>query len=60
MDDTDKLEDFPRIGRRGEAEGTHELVLPSLPYRLVYEVDDGKKEVRILRVMHTSRRWPEE
>ena len=48
---------FPRRGRPGRKESTRELVLTHLPYLVVYEVVD--QSVRVLRVLHGARRWPE-
>lgn len=48
----------PAIGRPGRVLGTRELVIGRLPYILAYRVRD--KSVEILRVLHTSRAWPEE
>lgn len=51
------LTDQPGMGRPGRIPGTRELVISSLPYILPYvEKDEG---VFILRVMHTSMKWPE-
>jgi len=44
------------IGRAGRVLGTRELIIGSLPYIVAYRVRDGIIEV--LRVLHTSRRWP--
>lgn len=44
------------IGRAGRVLGTRELLIGSLPYIVAYRVRDGIIEV--LRVLHTSRRWP--
>jgi len=51
------LADQPGLGRPGRVAGTRELVVPGLPFVLPY-VEDGNSVV-ILRVMHTSMRWPE-
>ena len=32
------LKTFPNRGRPGKKQGTHELVIPSLPYIVVYQV----------------------
>jgi addiction module RelE/StbE family toxin len=49
------LIDNPYLGRRGRRDGTRELVAhPS--YLLIYDVRGDT--VRILRVLHTARRWP--
>jgi len=36
--------------------GTRELVVRNLPYIIPYRVRDNT--IEILRVLHTSRRWP--
>ena len=45
------------IGRTGRVPGTKELVVPSLPYIVPYRVKD--EVVQVLRVYHTSRKWPQ-
>lgn len=52
------LADQPGIGRPGRVPETRELVVPGLPYVLPYVEKDGT--VFILRVMHTSMKWPKE
>jgi toxin ParE1/3/4 len=49
---TQRLARFPQSGRRGEIAGTLELVVPKLPYLVVYRVAGG--EVHILRVFHAA------
>ena len=51
------LEVFPLSGRVGRLTGTHELIVPKLPYVVVYQV--SKESINILRVYHTSRLWSE-
>jgi toxin ParE1/3/4 len=46
----------PASGRPGRVMGTRELVIGSLPYVLPYRVVED--ELQVLRVLHTSRRWP--
>ena len=53
----EKLRTYPLIGREGRVERTRELVVPNLPYIVVYMV---KEEIRILAVLHASRKWPNE
>lgn len=48
----------PAIGRAGRVLGTRELVIGHLPYIIAYRVRD--RDLEILRVLHTSRAWPEE
>lgn len=50
-----QLADFPNLGRSGRVPGTRE-VIPHRSYRLVYRVEGDT--VAIVRVIHTSRRWP--
>ena len=46
------------LGRRGEIEGTRELVLADLGYIVAYRVRD--EQVEILFVQHGARAWPEQ
>ena len=47
----------PAIGGPGRVLGTRELVIGGLPYIVPYRVRE--KDIEILRILHTSRRWPE-
>lgn len=51
-----RLEQFPLIGRPGRAPGTRELILPRLPYKVIYR--HNNTGVTILRILHTARLWP--
>jgi len=46
----------PASGRPGRVIGTRELVIGGLPYVVPYRVRDN--DIEILRVLHTSRRFP--
>ena len=48
----------PAIGRAGRVLGTRELMIGELPYIVPYRVREN--DIEILRVLHTSRRWPYE
>jgi toxin ParE1/3/4 len=50
------LADFPRRGRTGRKIDTLELVLPDLPYLVVYRFQE--ESVEILRILHGAQRWP--
>jgi len=50
------LKTFPNRGRAGKKEGTRELVMPSLPYIIVYSVREDA--VHIVRILHSSQAWP--
>lgn len=47
----------PGMGRPGRVAGTREIVVPDLPYILPYA--EKNRVVFILRVMHTSMKWPD-
>jgi toxin ParE1/3/4 len=47
----------PGIGRPGRVAGTRELVISGLPFIVPYAEQNG--EIVILRIMHTSMKWPE-
>ncbi len=53
---TRMLADQPGIGRPGRVMGTRELVVTGTPYIVPYRVIEDV--VQILRVLHSSRRWP--
>ncbi|HET7891874.1 MAG TPA: type II toxin-antitoxin system RelE/ParE family toxin [Candidatus Sulfotelmatobacter sp.] len=53
----DGLRQHPSMGRPGRVPGTRELVIPGTPYIVPYRVRDDA--VEILRVFHTSRKWPD-
>ena len=55
LDGIASLETFPHRGRPGRVAGMREFVFVPLPWIAVYEVD---AEVRILRILHGSQRWP--
>lgn len=57
-DSAGSLESFPYRGRVGRVDGTRELVLPSLPFVIVYRVFEDVLEVAA--VLHGAQRWPPE
>jgi toxin ParE1/3/4 len=50
------LRTIPTRGRIGREEGTRELVLPRLPYIVVYRVKD--KDIEILHIYHGAQHRP--
>lgn len=52
----EKLASFPNAGRIGQVDGTRELVVPGLPYIMVYRIT--AESVDILRVFHSAIDWP--
>ena len=51
------LQTQPGSGRAGRVPGTRELVIPNTPFIVPYRVKDDS--IQILRVYHTSRKWPD-
>jgi toxin ParE1/3/4 len=47
---------YPNRGRAGKKPGTRELVLPSLPYIVVYTV--ASDVVHVARILHGAQDWP--
>ncbi|WP_284775613.1 type II toxin-antitoxin system RelE/ParE family toxin [Agrobacterium sp. lyk4-40-TYG-31] len=54
----DLLAANPFIGRRGDIEGTRELVIPGTPYIVAYRVMGD--DIQVLFVQHGAREWPRE
>lgn len=47
------LSSWPHLGSPGHRDGTREVLLPRLPYVIVYRIDLGTQdELVILRVLH--------
>ncbi len=51
-----ELARHPGKGRPGRIAGTRELLIPGLPYIVVYREKDA--EAQVLRVLHSARLWP--
>jgi toxin ParE1/3/4 len=56
VDAIESLTLHPFRGRPGRLEDTRELIMPKLPYLIVYRIRDN--QVVILNVVHAARRWP--
>ena len=50
------LQEFPNLGRASRMSGRRELVFPSLPYIVVYQVKE--RAVEISRIYHAAQDWP--
>jgi addiction module RelE/StbE family toxin len=55
-DAVQSLRRMPYRGRYGRIENTRELVIPGLPYIVVYQL--LKDHIVILNIMHGAQRWP--
>jgi addiction module RelE/StbE family toxin len=58
FDAANSLDIFPLRGRTGRVAGTRELVVPGLPYIVVYQV--AAAAIQILHIYHGARNWPAE
>ena len=56
-DSVQLLGEHPRLGRPGRVKDTRELIISGLPYIIPYTERNGT--VFILRVLHSSMKWPE-
>lgn len=53
---TDRLADYPKLGRPGRVKGTRELVVNRTPFIVVYRIQG--ETIQILRVLHGAQQWP--
>lgn len=53
------LQEQPDLGHKGRRSGTRELVVDGTRYIVAYRLDSTRSQVQILRILHTSRMWPE-
>ncbi|MFI3199501.1 MAG: type II toxin-antitoxin system RelE/ParE family toxin [Methylococcaceae bacterium] len=53
---TDRLADYPKLGRPGRVKGTRERVVNRTPFIVVYRIKG--EIVQILRVLHGAQQWP--
>lgn len=56
LDSIDSLKAFPTIGRPGRLAHTRELVISATPFIVIYKIREDI--IYIIRIYHTSRRWP--
>ncbi|HEY3139451.1 MAG TPA: type II toxin-antitoxin system RelE/ParE family toxin [Blastocatellia bacterium] len=56
VDASERVIQFPEVGRVGRASGTRELVVSGTPYLIVYRLK--KNAVHFLRVLHGHQKWP--
>ncbi len=52
---TDRLADYPKLGRPGRVKGTRELVVNRTPFIVVYRIKG--EIIQILRVLHGAQQW---
>jgi len=54
---TDRLLQYPEIGRPGRRKGTRELVIQKTNFIVVYRLNSKIQSIVILRVLHTSQAY---
>jgi plasmid stabilization system protein ParE len=50
------LQKFPHRGRPGRETSTRELVIPNLPYVVIYRIRE--QIIEITRILHGAQSWP--
>jgi toxin ParE1/3/4 len=56
VDATERVIQFPEVGRVGRVNGTREMAVPGTQYVIVYRLK--KTAVHFLRVLHGRQEWP--
>jgi toxin ParE1/3/4 len=56
----EQLSDYPKNGRIGRLAYTRELVIPRTSFIALYRIADDMGEIHILRILHSSQKWPPE
>ena len=56
VDATERIIQFPEVGRPGRVRGTRELVVAETQYLIVYRLK--KNAIHFLRVLHGRQQWP--
>ncbi len=54
----ESLRFFPARTRKGRVKGTRELVIDRYPYIVVIAVNEEEKNVIVLNIIHTARKYP--
>jgi toxin ParE1/3/4 len=56
----ERLVEYPNLGKAGRLTYTRELVIPRTPFIALYRIMPDRDEVHILRILHSSQKWPPE
>jgi len=56
----ERLSAYPAIGKPGRLAFTRELVIPRTSFIALYRTASDREEVHILRILHSSQKWPPE
>lgn len=56
VDATERVIQFPEVGRIGRVNGTREVVVSGTKYLIVYRLK--KNAIHFLRVLHGRQEWP--
>jgi len=53
-----QLSAYPEMGKTGRKQGTRELVISRTSFVVIYRIKPKANRVEILRVLHSSQKWP--
>jgi len=56
----ERLEAHPKLGKQGRLRSTREMVIPHTSFIALYRVLAEEEEIHILRILHSSQKWPPE
>jgi toxin ParE1/3/4 len=56
VDASERIIQFPEVGRIGRVKGTRELIIPGTKYLIVYRII--RKAVHFLSIRHGRQQWP--
>lgn len=56
VDASERIIQFPEVGRIGRARGTRELIVPGTHYLIIYRMK--KNAIHFVRVRHGRQDWP--
>jgi len=56
VDASERIIQFPEVGRAGKVSGARTLVVPGTKYFIVYRIK--KNATHFLRVLHGRQKWP--
>jgi len=48
------LTEFPLLGHESELSGTREIVVPRIPYVILYRIKKDKETIEVIGIYHTA------
>ncbi len=56
----ERLAAYPKLGKQGRLRLTREMVIPHTSFIALSRIQAEEEEVHILRILHSSQKWPQE